>query len=205
MQAKFSDSNNLAVGDAVTGVGNAGGVGGIPSASPGTVTALSQTITTQDEGSAAGETLHGLIQTNADIEAGDSGGPLFDANNEVVGIDTAAQVGGYTTAGYAIPIASALSIAQQIQNGQASENIVIGYPAFLGVQVSETAGSTSRYSRVSQAGALISSVLEGTPAAEAGLTAGDTITAVDGTTITWVGTTGASESATVTLAAGPAL
>lgn len=224
--ANFSDSTNLAVGDAVTGVGNAGGVGGIPSASPGTVTALNQTITTQDEAGAAGETLHGLIETDADIEAGDSGGPLFDANNQVVGIDTAAQVGGYTTAGYAIPIASALSIAQQIQNGQASENIVIGYPAFLGVQVSETSGSTSRYSRVTQSGALISGVVEGTPAAEAGLTAGDTITAVDGTTIstpdqlttalaqyspgenvtiTWVGSTGASESATVTLATGPAL
>ena len=136
--ANFSTSTNLTVGDAVTGVGNAGGVGGTPSASPGTVTALNQTITTQAESGAAGETLHGLIETNADIQAGDSGGPLFDANNEVVGIDTAAQVGGYTTAGYAIPIASALSIAQQIQNGQASENIVIGYPAFLGVQVSET-------------------------------------------------------------------
>ena len=224
--ASFSSSTNLAIGDAVTGVGNAGGVGGTPSASAGVVTALDQTITTQAEGSAAGETLHGLIETNADIQAGDSGGPLFDANDEVVGIDTAAEAGGYTTAGYAIPIAAALSIAQQIENGEASANIVIGNPAFLGVQVSSTTGSRYRYSQPAASGAVISGVVTGTPAADAGLVAGDTITGVDGTTIatpsdltsalaahapgqnitiTWVDGSGATQSADVTLTAGPAL
>ncbi len=149
--ANFDDDQDLAVGDAVTGVGNAGGLGGIPSAAAGTVTALNQTITTQSELGATGETLTGLIQTDADIQSGDSGGPLFDAENEVVGIDTAAQEGGYTTAGFAIPIESALSIAQQIQNGQSSTTIVIGYPAFLGVQVSSTAPGY-RSSRVSVTG-----------------------------------------------------
>jgi S1-C subfamily serine protease len=224
--ASLSSSTNLAVGDAVTGVGNAGGTGGTPSASPGTVTALNQTITTQAEGSAAGETLHGLIETDADIQAGDSGGPLFDANDQVVGIDTAAEEGGYTTAGYAIPIASAMSIAQQIENGQASSNIVIGNPAFLGVQVSSTTGSRYRYSPATASGALISGVVAGTPAADAGLVSGDTITGVDGTaitspsdltsalaghnpgqqiTITWVDGSGATRSADVTLTTGPAL
>jgi S1-C subfamily serine protease len=223
--ANFDDDQNLAVGDAVTGVGNAGGLGGIPSAAAGTVTALNQTITTQSELGAAGETLSGLIQTDADIQSGDSGGPLFDAENEVVGIDTAAQQGGYTTAGFAIPIESALSIAQQIQNGQSSSTIVIGYPAFLGVQVSSTTPGY-RSSRVSVAGAPISGVIEGTPAAGAGLRSGDTITAIDGVTIasgadlstvlaghapgenitiTWTGSSGGSHSATVTLAAGPAV
>ncbi len=224
--ANLSSSTNLAVGDAVTGVGNAGGTGGTPSASPGVVTALDQTITTQAEGSAAGETLHGLIETNADIQAGDSGGPLFDANDQVVGIDTAAEEGGYTTAGYAIPIASALSIAQQIENGQASANVVIGNPAFLGVQVSSSTGGRYRYSQAAGSGALISGVVSGTPAANAGLVAGDTITAIDGTsitdpsdltsalaghtpgqqiTVTWVNGSGAARSTAVTLATGPAL
>ena len=223
--ANFDDDHDLAVGDAVTGVGNAGGVGGIPSAAVGTVTALNQTITTQSELGAAGETLDGLIQTDADIQSGDSGAPLFDAENEVVGIDTAAQQGGYTTAGFAIPIESALSIAQQIQNGQSSTTILIGYPAFLGVQVSSTTPGY-RSSRVGVAGAPISGVFEGTPAAEAGLRSGDTITAIDGITIasgadlstvlaghapgenitiTWTGSSGGSDSATVTLAAGPAV
>jgi S1-C subfamily serine protease len=224
--ANLSSSANLAVGDAVTGVGNAGGTGGVPSASPGQVTALDQTITTQAEGSAAAETLHGLIETNADIQAGDSGGPLYDANDQIVGIDTAAEEGGYTTAGYAIPIASALSIAQQIENGQASENVVIGNPAFLGVQVSSTTGGRNRYSQAATSGALISGVVTGTPAADAGLVAGDTITGIDNTsiadpsdltsalaghtpgqqiTVSWVDGSGASQSATVTLATGPAL
>jgi S1-C subfamily serine protease len=190
------------------------------------VTALDQTITTQAEGSAAAETLHGLIETNADIQAGDSGGPLYDANDQIVGIDTAAEEGGYTTAGYAIPIASALSIAQQIENGQASENVVIGNPAFLGVQVSSTTGGRNRYSQAATSGALISGVVTGTPAADAGLVAGDTITGIDNTsiadpsdltsalaghtpgqqiTVSWVDGSGASQSATVTLATGPAL
>ena len=181
--ANFADGSQVAVGDAVTGVGNAGGDGGTSSASPGTVTALNQTITTQAESGAAAETLHGLIETNADIQAGDSGGPLYNANDEVVGIDTAASAGGVTTSGYAIPIASALSIAQQIQNGQASENIVIGLPAFLGVQVSSTSNTGYGYSPATPQGALISGVVSGTPAADAGITAGDTITAVDGTPI----------------------
>src|SRR5664279_3067191 len=140
----------VAVGDAVTGVGNAQGAGGTPAASAGIVTAINQTITTQADGSAAAETLTGLIETNADIQSGDSGGPLFNAGDQVVGIDTAAEQGGYRTAGYAIPISTALSIAQQIESGTASQNIVIGYPAFLGVQVSNTATSgRSRYAQPS--------------------------------------------------------
>jgi len=217
----------VAVGDAVTGVGNARGAGGTPAASPGTVTAINQTITTEADGVAASETLTGLIETNADIRSGDSGGPLFNAGDQVVGIDTAALQGGYRTAGYAIPISTALSIAQQIESGNASANIVIGYPAFLGVQVSSTATSgRSRYTQPSTVGgALISGVVSGGPAAAAGLTTGDAITAVDGTTIdspsaltetlagdapgqtvtiTWTDSSGASQTASVTLINGPA-
>ncbi len=158
--ANFASATG-AVGDAVTGVGNAQGAGGTPAASPGVVTAINQTITTQADGSAASETLTGLIETSADIQSGDSGGPLFNAGDQVVGVDTAAQQGGYRTAGYAIPISTALSIAQQIQSGNASANIVIGYPAFLGVQVSNTATSVrSRYAQQSTvASALISGVV----------------------------------------------
>jgi len=224
--AKFATAT-VAVGDAVTGVGNAQGAGGTPAASPGIVTAINQTITTQADGSAAAETLTGLIETNADIQSGDSGGPLFNAGDQVVGIDTAAQQGGYRTAGYAIPISTALSITQQIESGTASANIVIGYPAFLGVQVSNTAtAGRSRYAQQSTvAGALISGVVPDGPAAAAGLAAGDTITAVDGTTIdspsaltatlagdapgqtvtiTWTDSSGAAETAPVTLVNGPA-
>lgn len=212
--ANLDTASNAAVGDAVTGVGNAGGTGGTPSASPGTITALDQTITTQAEQTAASETLNGLIQTDADIQAGDSGGPLFNSADQVIGIDTAAEQGGTTTAGYAIPIANALTIAGQIESGQGSSTVTIGYPAFLGVEVDSTTSG----------GATLAGVVDGSPAASAGLTAGDTITAINGTAIdsasalttalgayapgqsvsvTWTDASGASNSASVTLAQGP--
>lgn len=231
--ANLDTSADVAVGDAVTGVGNAGGTGGTPSASPGTVTALDQTITTQAEQTAVSETLNGLIQTDADIQAGDSGGPLFNSADQVIGIDTAAAQGG-ATEGYAIPIQNALTIAGEITSGQASSTVTIGYPAFLGVEVasSDSAASGSGYGSFgssgtapgSVGGATISGVVSGGPAESAGLAAGDTITAVNGTTIdsaqalttalaalhpgdsvsvSWTDASGASHTAQVTLAQGP--
>src|SRR3954451_18058818 len=161
------------VGDAVTAVGNAGGTGGTPSAVSGTITALGQSITATDESGGNAEQLTGLIETDADVQAGDSGGPLYDTGSgEIVGMDTAASSGG-NVVGYAIPISTALSLAEQIVDGVDNATVQQGYPAFLGVSVDPT-GST---------GAAIAGVLPGGPAEQAGLAAGDVITAVGGTTI----------------------
>lgn len=108
----LDDEQDLAPGDAVTGIGNAGGTGTLVAAS-GTVTALDQQVTTQAEGETASESLTGLIETDAAIQAGDSGGPLLDDEGEVVGMDTAASVVGRSI-GYAIPITTAISVAKQI-------------------------------------------------------------------------------------------
>ena len=171
--AKLS-SDAASVGDAVTAVGNAGGTGGTPSAATGTVTALDQSITASDEAGSDPEQLTGMIQVDADIQAGDSGGPLYDSDGEVVGIDTAASSGqSASTVGFAIPIAKATSIADRIESGEDSATIQQGTPAFLGVQLAQDATG----------GATISGVVDGSPAAEAGLQAGDTITAVGGTTV----------------------
>lgn len=209
------DRHALAVGDAVTSVGNAEGTGSLVAAS-GTVTALQQSITVANDVTGADEHLAGLIETNADVVSGDSGGPLIDAQGEVAGVVTAASSGSRAVTGYAIPIDSALSIARQIVDGRASSTIVIGLPAFLGVELaSQQPGS----------GVLISGVITGSAAAGTGLAAGDTITAVDGTavtttdslsalirahaigdrvTVTFTDATGASQQVTVTLGAGPA-
>ena len=230
--ASFGSSADVQVGDAVVGVGNAGGDGGTPSAAAGLVSALNQTITTQAEGAAAGETLTGLIETTADIQSGDSGGPLFNAADEVVGIDTAAEVvGGESENGYAIPIDTAMSIVEQIRSGDESDGVQLGYPAFLGVQVqSATTGTGTGRGRTGSStttveGALIAGVVEGSPAAEAGLVAGDTVVGIDGTTVstaaglssalaghdpgdsvtvTWLDSAGSQHSASLTLAQGPA-
>lgn len=226
--ANIDSSADVNIGDAVTGVGNAGGTGTL-TAAPGNVTALDQTITTQAEGAAASETLNGLIQTNADIQSGDSGGPLYDADGAVIGIDTAASVGSSENQGYAIPIGNALKIVDQIESGQETESVSIGYPAFLGIEVgqaqSDGYGSQTGATQQAVAGAPVAGAIAGGPAAGAGIVAGDTITAVDGTaiaspdaltatlagyepgqsaTITWTDAAGASHSATVTFAAGPA-
>ncbi|GLK16274.1 S1C family serine protease [Herbiconiux flava] len=211
--AALDTSGALAAGDAVTAVGNAQGTGGLVAAA-GAVAALEQTITTQSEYGISGETLDGLIRIDADIVSGDSGGPLLDADGEVVGIDTAASSGTADITGFAIPIEDALDIVAQIEAGADTATIEIGYPGFLGIGVADTG-----------AGAGVASVIEGTPAATAGLVAGDVITAVNGTavasaeeltsvlggmepgeTVTLAVTTASGTSGTVdvTLIAGPA-
>ena len=123
--ATLGNSSNASVGEHVVGIGNAGGTGGTPSAAGGTVTALNQSITASDDGDGTSEQLSGLIQTNADIQPGDSGGALVNTSGDVLGVDTAASAGfSFQTngpvsgnQGFAIPINTALSIARTIEAG----------------------------------------------------------------------------------------
>ena len=180
------DSSSLTVGSLVTAYGNAGGTGSFTSAT-GRVTGLGKTITASDD-QGSSEQLTGLIETNAGVVPGDSGGPLLDSAGRVVGMDTAASSGaGYqsisSTDAYAIPIARALTIAQQIEAGHASATVHIGGTAFLGVEVESVDSGYGGYGSASTSGALVAGVVSGSPAASAGLTAGDVITAIDGRTI----------------------
>ena len=213
--ANFGDSSTVKVGDAVTGVGNAGGVGGTPSAASGSVTALNQQITASDESGQNSEQLTGVIATDAPIKAGDSGGPLYSSSNKIIGIDTAANTTQQQAAGFAIPINHALQIAQQIEAGVQTSSIHIGSPAALGVSVVAT----------TTGGVGLAEVYPGQGAAKAGLVAGDVITAVNGTqvtglnqlksmitahqpgnqiSVTYTDQSGTSHTATVTLSDGPA-
>ena len=130
----IGNSSSVKAGTAVVALGNAEGRGTI-TAKPGQVTALNQTITaSEDGGSTASETLHGMIQTNADIVPGDSGGPLASSAG-VIGMDTAGSEGNNQQAstGFAIPVNTALSVARLIAGGHASATITIGYPPFVGI------------------------------------------------------------------------
>jgi S1-C subfamily serine protease len=89
----FGDSSQVAVGQSVVALGNAGGKGGTPSVATGTVTALNQSITAGDEGSGSSENLTGMIESNANIQPGDSGGSLVNSAGQVIAIDTAASGG----------------------------------------------------------------------------------------------------------------
>ncbi|MEO6627474.1 MAG: trypsin-like peptidase domain-containing protein, partial [Aquihabitans sp.] len=216
--------STVTVGDPVVASGNAGGRGGTPTSVAGTVVALGQAITATDENGSNPERLTDLIQVNAAIESGDSGGPLANAAGEVIGMDSAAEVNGTrfrstSTSGFAIPIAKAFSIVQQIDSGKASSTIHLGLPAFLGVQMAGTPASGNA------AGALVAGVERGTPAGTIGLAAGDTITSVNGqavdsptrlttllhaahpgdkVAIGWTDQSGSLQTAQATLIAGPA-
>jgi S1-C subfamily serine protease len=203
----LSNSSKAAVGEAVLALGNAGGAGGLPSTAQGTIQGLNQSIKASDEGSNTTEQLHGMIETNTPIEQGDSGGPLVNGSGQVVGMDTAANSssGGSdgfgdstaATTGYAIPINTALAIANEINSGKASTNVHIGLAGFMGVNVADAStpsdcdtggdgfgGSGSgAFSSPVKSGALICLVYPNSPANAAGLQGGDVITSVNGSTV----------------------
>jgi len=140
----IGNSSSVKTGNAVVALGNAEGRGRITAAA-GEVTGLNQTITASEEGgSTASETLTRMIQTNANIVPGDSGGPLAGSTG-VIGMDTAGNAVSdqqQAPAGFAIPINTALSVARQIAGGHASSTITIGYPPFVGVFIASGSSSS---------------------------------------------------------------
>jgi len=171
------NSSAVKVGDGVVAVGNAGGEGGTPKAAAGKVTALNQTIVATESDGQGARRLSGMIQVNADIKPGDSGGPLVNRSGQLIGVNTAAaseeQAQSSGAEGYAVPSDTAMSIARQIENGQASGTVHIGQTALLGVSVNDGKGR----------GATVTGVVPGGPAQDAGLRTGDVISAVDGESV----------------------
>ncbi|MFL5927288.1 MAG: S1C family serine protease [Gaiellaceae bacterium] len=214
-------SSSVAVGDPVTAVGNAGGTGSL-SAAAGKVIGVGRSIRAGDD-QGRSERLTGLIETNAHVRPGDSGGPLLDSGGRVVGMVTAASGpsfrfrGAPAASAFAIPVAKAFALAQKIASGRSSAAVHVGPTAFLGVQVTAVdAGST--------AGALIAGVVRGAPAASAGIATGDVITALAGrrvaspsavssilltkkpgmrVAVAYVDGAGSTHATSVTLASGP--
>ena len=136
----FGNSSQVTLGTPVLALGNAEGRGRATPA-PGIINALNRSIQASDEGSGSTENLNHMLQTNARIQQGDSGGALANNAGQVIGMITAANSSGSGpggsggTLGFAIPINSALSIARQIESGRPSATVSIGLPGFLGVQV----------------------------------------------------------------------
>jgi S1-C subfamily serine protease len=220
----------VSVGEPVVALGNAGGRGGTPDASSGSVRAVGQTIQVAD--SSGSQTLRNLIQIDASLEPGDSGGPLVDADGQVVGMNTAASNGGGgfrlrtgSGEGYAVPIKTAVSVADQIRTGEGSGDTHVGERAFLGVSIrSQGSGSGSRNGSASRSSAVVGSVQSGSPADDAGIQQGDTITSLAGkrtssiddltsalaphhprdkVDVAWTDVSGDHHTAQVTLASGP--
>ena len=157
--ASLGNSSTVQTGDSVTALGNAEGKGGTPSVASGTVTALNQSITASDELSSVSEQLTGLIETNAPIQPGDSGGSLVNSYGQVIGMDTAAsssdQSAGQSataTQAFAIPINEAVSIAHQIESGTTTADVHIGATAFLGLELQGSGSSSDGSAAATPAG-----------------------------------------------------
>ncbi|WP_392544352.1 trypsin-like peptidase domain-containing protein [Oryzobacter telluris] len=181
----IGDSDALKVGDPVMAVGNPLGLSG--TVTTGIVSALNRPVRTEGESSSQDPfqqsqtepVVTNAIQTSAAINPGNSGGALVNAAGQLVGINSSiASLGSSSSGqsgnigiGFAIPVSEATTIARQlIDSGTATH-------AYLGVTPKD--GSASDGSG-SMAGAEVTSVGDGTPAAQAGLKVGDVITAVDG-------------------------
>jgi S1-C subfamily serine protease len=215
----LGNSDTVVTGQSVVGIGNAGGSGTL-SVVTGTVTSTDRSITASDQSGASSEQLSGMIEVQAPIMAGDSGGPLANRSGQVIGMDTAASATGthtgHPTYGFAIPINRALSIAAQINRTGGSAQT--GGRGYLGIQV-QAADPTLN------TGAEVISTTANSPAAGAGIEPGDVITSLNGEAVTsadgltaslaqskpgqlvtvgWSDEFGEGHTAQITLASGPA-
>ncbi|WP_420176216.1 trypsin-like peptidase domain-containing protein [Luteococcus sp. OSA5] len=174
------DDDELSVGDEVTAVGNANGQGYL-SAAAGRVRDLDSSIVVANENTVSGkERLSDVIKTSAAAQPGDSGGPMFDDEGEVVGMTTAGQQASsgirtqnVTVASYAVPADRAQEIIEQIREGKEEGTVRVGPKAYLGVTVKTVQDETL----------VVAEVVAGGPADGAGLSRGDIITSLDGTDV----------------------
>jgi putative serine protease PepD len=183
----FGDSTKLQVGDAVIAIGNALGLSaGTPTVTSGIVSATGRTVQAGDSSGGTGETLQNMIQTDAAINSGNSGGPLVDSAGQVVGMNTAVASSSTGNApaeniGFAIPSSTIQGLVATLRAG----GTVGRAKAYLGVEVTdETPQEQAAYGLVPASGALVVSVVSGSPADSAGIRTGDVITAFNGKAVT---------------------
>lgn len=180
------DSSKLGVGDRVVAIGNALARPGPPTVTEGEITGLHRAITVRNDFGDS-DNLSNLLEIDAQLEPGNSGGPLFNSAGKVVGINAAVEASrrfssSATSVGYAIPINHAMTIVRQIESGDSSGNVYVGPRGYLGVEIRNRqqfdggAGSTSN-------GVLIVDVTSGGAADSAGIVVGDVLVSIDGTSV----------------------
>jgi serine protease Do len=169
--AHFGDSTKLVVGQQVVAIGSPHGNQG--SVTAGIISALHRTLAASKSPGAPSEDLPDVLQTDAAINPGNSGGPLADAEGNVIGVNTAVDVTGQGI-GFAIPSLIAKRIAQDLIAGRKP-----GHP-YMGICYQSEDAFLASGKDIPGYGVLVTSSLPGSPAAKAGLKAGDLIEKVDG-------------------------
>ncbi len=177
--ANIADSDEVRVGEQVVAIGNSLGYG--QSVTTGIVSALGRSVSVRDTYGISD--YDELIQTDAAINAGNSGGALLNMKGEVIGINSIkASASGVEGMGYAIPTAKAVPIIRNLMNKEIRDKVSAEDAAYLGITGSDVTVSVSQLYGL-PVGVYLTEVGEDTPASEAGLTEGMVITAFDGTTI----------------------
>ncbi len=177
--ASVADSDETRVGEQVVAIGNALGYG--QSVTTGIVSALGRTVSVRDTYGISD--YEELIQTDAAINAGNSGGALLNMKGEVIGINSVkASASGVEGMGYAIPTANAIPIIQNLMNRESRELVAEEDAAYLGITGSDVSSDVSELYGLPR-GVYLTEVGENTPAAQAGLTEGMVLTSFDGNVI----------------------
>ncbi len=182
--AKLGNSEDLEVGEPVIAIGNALGYG--QSVTTGVVSALNRAIAVEDSYSSLpgnyqeDSEVNTFIQTDAAINPGNSGGALLNIKGEVIGINSN-KIGGSAVEGmgYAIPISDAQPIIENLMTKQTRLKVNEESKGYLGITGIDVVAEYSQIYGMPQ-GVYVSSVSEGTGAADAGLVKGDIITALNG-------------------------
>ncbi|MCC8168318.1 MAG: trypsin-like peptidase domain-containing protein, partial [Clostridiales bacterium] len=175
--AQVDDSGDLAVGEATIAIGNSLGYG--QSVTTGVISALGRTISVSDETTGETTVCTNLIQTDAAINAGNSGGALLNSSGAVIGINSAKYSDtGVEGMGYAIPMSDAWSIIEALIAGED-----IPQSAYLGISGQSVSTDVASVYGVPE-GVLVVEVFEGTAADNAGILSGDIITKFEGEELT---------------------
>jgi len=174
--ATLGNAADLHVGQTAIAIGSPLGLAGGPSVTVGVVSALHRRLDTR-----SGPPLLDMIQTDAPISPGSSGGALLDANGAVIGLTTAvATTDGAQGLGFATPIDVARSSADQLIAGGKVEHV------WLGIEGTDVDPTTAKNMSI-DGGALVGKVVQGSPADKSGLQARDVIVAVDGQAVKTMG------------------
>ncbi len=175
---EIGDSDEVGVGDWSIAIGNALGYG--QSVTFGIISALDREVTLSTDN---GEITQNMIQTDAAINFGNSGGALLDENGRLIGINSAkASSTGVEGMGYAIPINTAKSVIEDLMNQTTRTKADADKAGALGVRVTNVSEEARQMYNI-PAGAYVYEVTDGSAAAEAGIKQGDIITKLDKTTV----------------------
>ncbi|MFN2569416.1 MAG: S1C family serine protease [Candidatus Dormibacteria bacterium] len=172
--ATFGASGKLRVGQPVIAIGSP--LGNEGSVTQGIISARHRTISAGGEGTTKTETLQDVLQTDASINRGNSGGPLADSDGRVIGVNVAVAGDG-TNIGFSIPSDLAVSVAEQL-----IKRAKVQHP-FLGISYLGSTEAVENGQGFEGPGVLVTKAATGTPAAQAGFQPNDILAAIDGVNI----------------------